>query len=63
MLSPHSTFLVAEQRIADLHRAADRDRLAHSTIDARPTHADAPATFLRRLRRHLTHPRPIPRDG
>ena len=41
MLSPHSTFLVAQQHIADLHRAAGHHRLAHSTIDARPTHADA----------------------
>lgn len=57
MLSPHSTFLVAQQHIADLHRAADRNRLADSTIDARPARADAPATFVRRLRRHLTHPR------
>jgi hypothetical protein len=56
MHSPHSTLLVAQQRIADLHRAADHQRLAHSTMDARPTHADAPATFVRRLRRHLTHP-------
>ena len=56
MHSPHSTFLVAHQHIADLHRAADHHRLAHSTIDARPTNADAPATFVRRVRRHLTHP-------
>jgi hypothetical protein len=56
MLSPHSTFLVAQEQIADLHRAADHYRLAHSTIDARPAQPDAPATFARRLRRHLTHP-------
>jgi hypothetical protein len=55
MLSPPSTFLVAQEHIADLHRAADHHRLAHSTIDAHPTHADTPAKFVRRLRRHLTH--------
>jgi hypothetical protein len=56
MHSPHSISLVAQQRIADLHRAADRDRLAQSTIDAGPAHANAPVTFVRRLRRRLTHP-------
>jgi hypothetical protein len=56
MLSPHVTFLVAQQHVADLHRAADHRRLAHATIDVRSSHADAPVTFVRRLRRRLTHP-------
>lgn len=55
MHSPHCTLLVAQERIADLQRAADQHRLAQSIIDARPTQADAPATFVRRLRRHLSH--------
>ncbi len=56
MLSPHVTFLVAQQHVADLHRAVDHQRLAHATIDVRSSHADAPDTFVRRLRRRLTHP-------
>lgn len=59
MHSPHSAYLVAQQHIAELHRAADHQRLAHSIIDAGPTHVDTPATFLRRLRRHLRPRSPI----
>jgi hypothetical protein len=61
MHSPHSTFLVAQQRIADLHRAADHDRLVHTattatgsyTVPAPRRAAAAPVSFLRWLRRRL----------
>ncbi len=60
MHSPHSTFLVAQQHIADLHRAADHDRLAHTAATATksdaapaPRHAAARISFLRWLRRRL----------
>ena len=56
MLSTHLTSIIAQQHIAELHRAAAHHRLAHATLEARRTHTDAPATFVRRLRRHLTHP-------
>jgi hypothetical protein len=65
MYSPHSTFLVAQQHIADLHRAADRDRLVHTATTATtatsshavpaPRHAAAaaPVSILHWLRRRV----------
>jgi hypothetical protein len=60
MHSPHSTFLVAQQHIADLHRAADRNRLVHTATTSSndvpaPRHAAAaaPVSFLHWLRRRL----------
>jgi hypothetical protein len=64
--SPHSTFLVAQQHIADLHRAADNDRLVHTaTTTATSSHAvpaprraaAAPVSFLHWLRPRLPHSR------
>jgi hypothetical protein len=51
--------LIAAQRIADLHRAADHDRLVHTATTATSSHAvpaprhaaAAPVSFLRWLRR------------
>jgi hypothetical protein len=58
MHSPHSTFLVAQQHIADLHRAADHNRLVHTATSSHagpaPRHAAAaPVSFLRWLRGRL----------
>ncbi len=63
MHSPHSSFLVAQQRIADLHRAADHNRLVHTVTTATSSHAvpaprqaaaaAAPVSFLRWLRRRV----------
>jgi hypothetical protein len=60
MHSPHSTFLVAQQHIADLHRAADHNRLVHTATTSSndvpaPRHAAAaaPVSFLHWLRRRL----------
>jgi hypothetical protein len=63
-MHPQLTLIVAQQHIADLHRAADHDRLVHTaTADANshavpaPRHAAAaaaaPVSFLRWLRRRL----------
>jgi hypothetical protein len=60
------TVILAEQHIADLHRAADKHRLAHTAATTTTSHAvpgsrpapPASVTLIRRLRRHLapTHP-------
>jgi hypothetical protein len=68
MHSPHSTFLVARQHIADLRRAADHDRLVHTATTATSSHAvpaprhaaAAPVSFLRWL--HTQHGRLEPRE-
>jgi hypothetical protein len=66
-MNPQLTLIVAQQRIADLHRAADHDRLVHTatttttTTTATSSHAvpeprhaaAAPVSFLHRLRRRL----------
>ena len=63
-MHPQLTLLVAQQRIADLHRAADHDRLVHTATAATtatsshavpaPRHAaTAPVSFLHWLRRRL----------
>ena len=54
--------VAAQQRVADLHRAADHDRLVHAATTTNcgndVPHAAAPAAapvpFLRWLRRRLT---------
>ena len=58
-MHPQLLTLIAAQHIADLHRAADHDRLVHTATTATSTHAvpaprdaaAAPVSFLRRLRR------------
>jgi hypothetical protein len=57
---PQLTLIVAQQHIADLHRAADHRRLVHAATTATnshavaaPRHAAAPAPFLRWLCRRL----------
>jgi hypothetical protein len=58
-MHPQLTLIAAQQRIADLRRAADHDRLVHTAAaatdgDAVPAPrraAAAPLSFLRRLRR------------
>ena len=65
-MHPRLTLIVAQQHIADLHRAADHDRLVQAaTTDTRSDApaagrpvAAAPVTLIRRLRRRLaqTHP-------
>ena len=57
------TFIVAQEQVADLLRAADHDRLVHTaaTTTATTSHAvpttrhaaTAPVSFLRWLRRRL----------
>jgi hypothetical protein len=55
------TPIVAQQQIADLHRAADDDRLVHNATTATSSHAvraprhaaGAPVSFLHWLRRRL----------
>jgi hypothetical protein len=60
-MHPQVILIVAQQRIADLHRAADHDRLVHTATSshavAAPRHAAAaPVSFLRWLRRHAAAP-------
>jgi hypothetical protein len=58
-MHPQLTLIAARQRIADLHRAADHDRLVHTAttatssraVPARRRAAAAPVSFLRWLRR------------
>ena len=56
------TLIVAQQRIADLHRAADHARLVHAaTSHAAPATsraAAAPVTLIRQLRRRLAQTQP-----
>ena len=57
-MHPRLTLIVAQEHIADLHRAADHDRLVHTAtsshaVPARRRGAAAPVPFLRWLRRRL----------
>lgn len=59
-MHPQQALIVAQQHIADLHRAADHDRLVHAPAATSshavpaPRHAAAaPVSFLRWLRRRL----------
>ena len=61
-MHPQLTLIVAKQHIADLHRAADHDRLVHAATTATSSHAvhaprhaaaAAPVSFLHWLRRRL----------
>jgi hypothetical protein len=60
-MHPQLALIVAQQRIADLHQAADHDRLVHTAATATSSHsvpaprhaAAAPVSFLRWLRRRL----------
>jgi len=61
MLSTHLTSIIAQQHIAELHRAAAHHRLAHATREARRPDTDATRVIVRRLRRHLTDARPVSR--
>lgn len=61
MLSTHLTAIIAQQHIAELHRAAAQHRLAHTTRDARRRDTDTVRVFVRRLRRHLTDAQPVSR--
>jgi hypothetical protein len=60
-MHPQLTLNVAQQRIADRHRAAEHSRLVHSATTATSSHAGpaprhtaaTPVSFLRWLRRRL----------
>lgn len=56
-MHPQLTLIAAQQHIADLHRAADHNRLVHTATTANSSHAvhaaAAPVPFLRWLRRRL----------
>ena len=60
-MHPHLPYIAAQQHIADLHRAADHDRLVHTASSATSSHAvlaprhaaASPVTPIRRLRRRL----------
>ena len=64
-MHPQLTLIVAQQRIADLLRAADHDRLVQTATTATSSHAvaaprhatAAPVSFLRWLRRRLPQSR------
>ena len=51
-MHPQLTLIVAQQHIADLHRAADHDRLVHTATTATSSHA-VPAPRQRRRRASL----------
>ncbi len=58
-MHPQLTLIIAQQHIADLHRAADHNRLVHTATSSHavpaPRHAAAaaPVSFLHWLRRRL----------
>ena len=60
-MHPQLTLIVAQQHIADLHRAADHNPLVHTATTATSSHAvpaprhaaAAPVSFLHWLRRRL----------
>jgi hypothetical protein len=61
-MHPQLTLIAAQQHIADLHRAADHNRLVHTATTAASSHAvpaprhavaAAPVSFLHWLRRRL----------
>ena len=60
-MHPELLLIAARQHIADLHRAADHDRLVHTATTTTsshavpaPRHAAAPVSFLRWLHRRHT---------
>jgi hypothetical protein len=60
-MHPQLLLIAAQQHIADMHRAADHDRVVHTATTghavAAPRHAAAaPVSFLRWLRRHAAAP-------
>jgi hypothetical protein len=55
-MHPRLTHIVAQEHIADLHRAADRNRLLHTATSNHA--AAAPVRFLRWLRRRRAGPVP-----
>ena len=61
MLSAHLTYTIAQQHIAELHRAAAHHRLVHATRDPRRPDTIAGSVFLRRLRRRLAAAQPASR--
>jgi hypothetical protein len=62
MLSPHLTFIVAQQHIADLQRsAAPHHLMLATTDDVRRPDTKTGSAFVRWLRRHLTEPQPVSR--
>jgi hypothetical protein len=66
-MHPQLLTLIAAQRIVDLHRAADRDRVVHTATTATSSHAvAAPVSFLRwlphRLPQSCNHGRLEPRE-
>ena len=60
-MHPQLTLIAAQQHIADLHRAADHNRLVHTAATTTSSHAvpaprhaaAARVSLLRRLRRRL----------
>ena len=69
-MHPELTIIAAQKHIADLHRAADHNRLVHTATTATSSHAvpaprhaaAAPVTLIRRLRRRLVLRR-LPRSA
>ncbi len=55
-MPPQLTLILAQQHIADLHRAADHNRLVHTATSGHA--AAAPVPFLRWLRRRRASPVP-----
>jgi hypothetical protein len=53
--------MVAQQRIAELHRTAAHHRLVHTTRDARQPDTDSAVVFARRLRRRFSNTQPASR--
>ena len=52
-MHPQLTLIAAQQHIADLHRAADHNRLVHTATTATSRHAAPPRTPPRRRRASL----------
>lgn len=59
MLSTLITSIVAQQRVAELHRVAADHRLARATREVRRPETDTTRMIVRRRRRHLTDAQPV----
>ena len=62
MLSSQITYVIAQERIADLHRAAAHARAVRAIRDARRPDTNAGRTFMRRLRPRRAAAQPASRQ-
>jgi hypothetical protein len=62
MLSSHISYIIAQQRIIELHRAAAHDRTVRAICGSRRPGTNAGRVFLRRLRPRRAAAQPASRQ-